>query len=86
MPTVTRFLYRVLGIGGSALGGVLAGAVFKQPCRTVAREENAPKAADRSRGRGEVISAAALEGAVFGIVKAAVDRAGAIGLARAKGK
>jgi hypothetical protein len=51
----------------------------------VAREDEAPEATDERRGWSEVIAAATVEGAVFGGVKAAVDRAGATGFARLTG-
>jgi hypothetical protein len=65
--------------------GVVAGALFKRTWKLVAREEDAPKATDRQRTWLEVLPAAAVHGAVFGFVKAAVDRAGATGFQRATG-
>ena len=67
------------------LGGLLAGAAFKRIWRAIAHEDDSPDAKDRDRGWGEILAAAAIEGAVFGGVKAAVDRAGATGFARATG-
>ncbi|HEY2299033.1 MAG TPA: DUF4235 domain-containing protein [Jatrophihabitans sp.] len=78
-------LYKPFGLLISVLGGVLAGALFKQVWRAVAGEEDTPNATDKERGWGEIISAAVLQGALFGTVKAAVDRAGATGFARATG-
>jgi hypothetical protein len=40
---------------------------------------------DRNRSWSEILAAAAVEGAVFGAVKAAIDRAGATGFERATG-
>ena len=51
----------------------------------VAHEEDAPKATDERRGRGETVAAATVRGAVFGGVKAATDRAGATGFSKATG-
>ena len=67
------------------LGGLLAGALFKQVWRAVAGEDDSPDAKDRDRGWAEIVGAAAIEGAVFGTVKAVVDRAGAKGFERATG-
>ncbi|HEY2272485.1 MAG TPA: DUF4235 domain-containing protein [Jatrophihabitantaceae bacterium] len=78
-------LYKPFGLLISVLGGVLAGALFKRVWRAIAGEEDTPNATDKERGWGEIISAAALQGALFGTVKAAVDRAGATGFARATG-
>jgi hypothetical protein len=70
-------LYKPLGLAASVTGGVLAGALFKQVWKLVAGEEEAPEATDSGRGWREVIVAAAVQGAIFGAVKAAVDRGGA---------
>jgi uncharacterized protein DUF4235 len=82
---MTKILYKPFGILFSVLGGILAGAIFKRVWRVVADEEEAPKATDRRRGWGEIIPAAAAQGAVFGGVKAVLDRAGAAGFARVTG-
>ena len=42
-------------------------------------------ATDERRGWGEIIAAATVQGAVFGGVKAAIDRAGATGFSKATG-
>ena len=66
-------------------GGLLAGAVFRRLWKLVGREGTAPKATDADRGWAEVVLSAAAQGAVFGAVRSAVDRAGATGFARATG-
>lgn len=82
---MARVLYKPFGLIFSILGGILAGAVFKRVWSAVGHEEKAPKATDESRGWGEVVVAAAAEGAVFGGVKALIDRAGAAGFAHLTG-
>ena len=82
---MARLLYKPLGVFVSVLGALVAGAIFKRAWRSVAHEEEAPKATDAGKGWGEVIAAATVQGAVFGGVKAAVDRAGATGFARLTG-
>lgn len=82
---MARFLYKPFGLIVSVLGGLVAGAIFKRVWRAVGHEEEAPKATDERKGWGEVVTAATLEGAVFGGVKALVDRAGATGFERATG-
>lgn len=82
---MTRILYKPLGLLISVLGGIVAGAIFKRAWGTVAQEEDPPEATDRRRGWGEVVVAAAAQGAVFGGVKAVIDRAGATGFARLTG-
>jgi hypothetical protein len=82
---MARLLYKPLGLFISVLGGLIAGTVFKRLWGAVAHEDEAPKATDARRGWGEVIAAAAVEGAVFGGVKAVIDRAGATGFQRLTG-
>lgn len=72
-----KLLYKPIGMLVSVLGGVLAGAVFKRTWKITAGEEEAPKATDARRGWREVLLAAALQGAIFALVKAAVDRGAA---------
>jgi len=76
-PTSMRMLYRPLGLLFGVLGGVAASAVFGEVWKHVAGEDEAPEATDPDRSWGDVLLAAALQGAVFGLVKAAVDRGGA---------
>ena len=64
---------------------MVAGAVFRRLWKLVGREGTAPKATDADRGWAEVVLSAAAQGAVFGAVRSAVDRAGAAGFARATG-
>jgi Protein of unknown function (DUF4235) len=80
-----RLLYKPLGALVAVAGGLLAAATFQQIWRRIGREDKAPTATDRQRGWSEVLLAAALQGAVFGVVKAAVDRAGATGYQRLTG-
>jgi hypothetical protein len=80
-----KLLYKPIGLLVSVLGGLLAGALFKRLWSAVADQSDAPNAKDRDRGWREVIAAAAMQGAVFGGVKALIDRAGATGFAQLTG-
>lgn len=82
---MARILYKPIGLFVSVLGGIVAGAIFKRVWRAAAHEDKAPKATDERRGWGEILTASAAEGAVFGAVKALFDRAGATGFARLTG-
>jgi uncharacterized protein DUF4235 len=82
---VARLLYKPFGLIFSVLGGIVAGAIFTRVWGAVAGEDEPPEATDERRGWGEVLTAAAAQGAVFGGVKALIDRAGATGFARATG-
>lgn len=80
MSSVSKAFYKPLALATSVLGGILAGAVFKVVWQRVGTDdESAPDPKDLSRPVREVLVAAAVQGAVFGLVNAAVDRAGASG-------
>ncbi len=80
-----KVLYKLLSLAVSVLGGVLAGAIFKRVWKLAAGEEEAPKATDADRGWREILLAAAVQGATFAVVKAAVDRSAAEGARKLTG-
>jgi hypothetical protein len=82
---VIKLLYKPASILVSVLGGVLAKVIFKRTWKIIAREDDAPKATDARRGWREVLLAAALEGATFAVVKAALDRGAAVGTRKLTG-
>jgi hypothetical protein len=80
VSAVSKAIYLPLQIATSVAGGLLAGAVFTQVWKRVgASEEEPPDPKDLERSTTQTLTAAALQGLVFGLVKAAVDRAGARG-------
>lgn len=83
---VHKVAYRPVGLALGAAAGVLAGLAFKQVWRVIAGDDDAPNATDEDRGWGEILLAAALQGAIFAVVKAAVDRGGATGVRRLTGR
>jgi hypothetical protein len=80
-----KVLYKPLGLAFSVLGGIVAGAVFRQVWMHLSGETDPPNPTDSRYGWKEVVVAAAAEGAIFGLVKAAIDRAGARGYERITG-
>ncbi|HEX3541131.1 MAG TPA: DUF4235 domain-containing protein [Acidimicrobiales bacterium] len=82
---MAKVVYRPLALLTTALGGLMASWLFRSVWKVVADEDEAPKSTDRDRSWREVLTAAALEGAVFGLVKATVDRAGAKSFEKATG-
>ena len=80
-----KLLYKPVSILVSVLGGVLAGAIFKRIWKIAAREDEAPQATDAQRGWREVLLAAGLQGAIYAVVKAAVDRGAAEGTRKLTG-
>lgn len=83
---VKKVLYKPLSLAFGVAGGVLAGMVFKQVWKVVAGEDEAPDATSEDYGWAEVLTAAALQGAIFAVVKAAVDRGGATGVRKLTGE
>ena len=71
----------LLGIGA----GAIAGFVFKEIWKVTSGDDDAPNATDEDRGWVEIIAAAALQGAIFAVVKALVDRGGATGVRKLTG-
>jgi hypothetical protein len=82
---VTKLLYKAVTTVVSVLSGMLAGAIFKRVWKVAAGEEEAPTATDIRRGWHEVLTAAALQGAIFALVRAAVNRATAEGARKLTG-
>ena len=75
-----KVLDKPLGLLVSVPGGLVAGAVFKRVLRLAAHEDDAPQErTNADRGWREVLIAAALQGAIFAVVKAAVDPTAAEG-------
>jgi hypothetical protein len=79
---MTRLLYLPFGVLAGLVAGRVAGRIFKGLWKLLADEIEMPKAMEEERGWTEVVLAATLQGAVFGGVKAFVDRAFATGFAR----
>ena len=85
-----KLIDKPLSLLASVLGGILAGAIFKQIWKLAAHEDaahedKAPKATDARRGRLWILPAAALRGAVYGVVKDAVGRGAAEGMHKVTG-
>jgi hypothetical protein len=84
--TGATLAYRPIGLLGGILAGIVSGAVFKQVWKRVAKEDDAPGALQSEYPMREVVLAAAIQGALFGATKAAIDRAGARGFTKVTGK
>lgn len=80
-----KLLYKPVGMIAGMISGLLAGLIFKQVWKLAAREDEAPEATDARRSWAEVLLAATLQGAIFALVKAAVERAAAVGTRRLTG-
>ncbi|ALV38415.1 MULTISPECIES: DUF4235 domain-containing protein [Streptomyces] len=77
--------YKPLGFALGWVGGALSGMVFRKTWMAIRHEEDAPDALDQDRGWGEILLAAAVQGAIFAVVRSAVDRGGAKAIERSTG-
>jgi hypothetical protein len=80
-----KLVNKAVGMLVSVLGGMLARSLFKKIWKAVTGEEDAPKPTDARRGWGEILLAAALQGAIFAVVQAALDRGTAEGTSKLTG-
>ncbi|MEU9446993.1 DUF4235 domain-containing protein [Streptomyces sp. NPDC048304] len=80
------FVYQPIGFVLSWASGALAGMAFRRAWMTLRHEEEAPDALDPDRGWGEILLAAAVQGAIFAVVQSAVNRTGAKAIARSTGQ
>jgi len=78
-------MYKALSLLASLLASMLAGAIFKKAWKLAPGPDEAPEATDERRGWGEVLLAAAVQGAIFALIKAAFDRAAAEGVRQVTG-
>jgi hypothetical protein len=72
-----KLLYKPVAIVAGIVGGLLSGLIFKQVWKVAGRGSDVPAPLDSERGWGEILLAAALHGAIYGLVKTAVDRGAA---------
>jgi len=80
--TAAEIAYKPVGWALGAASGMAAGALFRQVWKVVAHGDEAPDATDEDRTWREILVASALQGALFAVVKATVDRGGAIAVRR----
>ena len=84
-PKLEKVAYKPVGLLLSIAAGAVAGVIFKQVWRLASGDDDAPNATDEDRGWTEIVAAAALQGAIFAVVKALVDRGGATGVRKLTG-
>ncbi|MFF5493892.1 DUF4235 domain-containing protein [Streptomyces aquilus] len=77
--------YKPLGFVLGWSSGALAGVAFRKTWKVIRHEDDAPDALDRDRTWGEILLAAAVQGAIFAVVRSAVDRTGAKAIERSTG-
>ncbi|MGP4054085.1 DUF4235 domain-containing protein [Mycobacterium sp. 4D054] len=80
MSKIARSLYTPLSVATGVGGGLLAGAIFGQVWKRVGdNDPEPPDPKDLTQSTKTVITAAAIQGLIVGIVRAALQRAGARG-------
>jgi Protein of unknown function (DUF4235) len=80
-----KIAFKPVNIGLGLAAGALAGMVFKQVWKLASGDDDAPDAGDEDRRWGEIIAAAALQGAIFAVVRAAVHRGSAVSVRKLTG-
>ncbi|MCV7154412.1 DUF4235 domain-containing protein [Mycolicibacterium pyrenivorans] len=86
--TSAKVLYRPIGLISSILGGLVAGMIFKQVWKHAAPGEKSdpPKPLETEYPFKEILLAAAIQGAIYSVVKTIIDRQGARMFERATGE
>ncbi|MFI8341932.1 DUF4235 domain-containing protein [Streptomyces sp. NPDC085639] len=80
-----KIAYRPVGLALGAVSGGIAGAAFKRAWKVIEGEGDAPDATDEDRPWKQILLAAAIQGVIFAVVKASVDRSGAVAIRRLTG-
>ncbi len=77
--TSAKVLYRPFGLAGSVGAGLLASVIFKKVWQRAAPgdQPDPPKALETEYAIKEILIAAAIQGALYSVIKTIVDRGGA---------
>ena len=81
-----KMLFKIMGFLSGAFAGMVASTVVKKLWQVTPGEDEAPDATDTRRSWGEILTAAALEGAIFAVIRAAIERATAAGTEKLTGE
>lgn len=86
--TSAKILYRPVGIAGSIIAGLAASAVYKKVWARAApsSDGSTPDPLQSEYAMRTVLTAALVQGAIYGVVKAATQRGGARLFERATGE
>jgi Protein of unknown function (DUF4235) len=72
---MSKMKYKAVGLLAGVLGGMLASAIVRRVWQLTTGHDEAPEAIDTRRSWSEILTAAALQGAIFAVIRAAVERA-----------
>jgi len=82
---MVKVIYAPFGIVAGLIGGFLASTIFKQVWKRIAGEDDPPTPRQSEYSWKEILGAAALQGAIFAVVKAVINRGGAKGFQKLTG-
>jgi len=78
MSKAAKIAYQPWGIASSLIGGLVAGQFFKQAWKyATPGDKDAPGPLETEYDLKEIFIAAAMQGAIFAVVKTAINRKGA---------
>jgi nitrate reductase gamma subunit len=77
-----KLAYKPIGLLFGLIGGLLAAKVFGIVWKRISNEDETPQPLSDDYSTREVLLAATLQGAIFGLIKTAVDRYGMKGVRR----
>jgi len=77
--TSAKILYRPWGLIGSLVGGLIAGQIFQQVWKYLVPTDtdDAPKPLESEYRLRQILVAAVIQGAIFSVVRALINRGGA---------
>ena len=83
-----KAMYRPFGLAGSMAGGLVASAIFKQVWKVAAPgpKSDPPGPLETEYPLRQILIAAAIQGAIYSVVKTIIDRQGARMFERATGE
>jgi hypothetical protein len=76
LSTLGKIAYKPIGLTLGMIGGLAAGKVFGIVWKRVSGEDETPQPLSDDYSTREVLLAATIQGAIFGLIKTAVDRYG----------
>jgi hypothetical protein len=79
---LAKIAYKPIGLLFGLVGGLIAGKVFGVVWKKVSNEDETPQPLSDDYSTREVLLAATLQGAIFALIKTAVDRYGMKGVRR----
>jgi len=83
---MSKMVFKIMGVLAGLLGGMLASKIVQMVWQVTPGDDEAPEATDTRRSWGEILTAAALEGAIFAVIRAAIERATAEGTEKLTGE